>query len=50
MSGQDDELSQRFCGQLDIPQPVEPMWFETDPETLRRVRDALINRPTDEKR
>lgn len=46
MNARDDELPQRFSGQLELPPPAEPMWFETDPETLRRVRDALINLPT----
>lgn len=38
------DLPRRFSGQLDIP---EPLWFETDLETLRRVRDALINLPAE---
>lgn len=50
MSNQDDELPQRFSGQLDLPPPAAPLWFETDPDTLRRVRDALINLPTNPER
>lgn len=43
------ELPQRgrFSGVL-FPPPREPLWFETDRETLRRVRHGLINLPDDE--
>lgn len=43
-----DELPRRLSGQL-LPteqrQPLGPLWFEDDPELLRRVRDGLINLP-----
>lgn len=45
----DDDLPRRFSGQL-FPEPLEPLWFQDDPETLRRVRDGLINLPTDDER
>ncbi|NKQ59040.1 hypothetical protein HFP15_39980 [Amycolatopsis sp. K13G38] len=45
----EDELPRRFSGQL-FPEPLRPVWFEDNPETLRRVRDGLINLPTDDER
>lgn len=40
-----DDLPQRFSGQLDLPPPMESMRFETDPEILHRILTALINLP-----
>lgn len=45
-SSGEDELPQRFCGQL-FPDPLRPVRVETDIEILRRVRDGLIDLPAE---
>jgi hypothetical protein len=45
-----EELPRRFAGQLDLPPPQHPVWFETDLDRLRRVRNGLLNLSTDSER
>ncbi|WP_158559847.1 hypothetical protein [Prauserella sp. PE36] len=58
MSGYDNQLPKRVSGQLDVPARRIPRWhepdpgttFSNDPDTMRRVRDALVNLTTDRQR
>ncbi|GAA1227244.1 hypothetical protein GCM10009676_06740 [Prauserella halophila] len=46
--GGDDDLPRRasFSGVL-LPQPLEPLHFETNPDVLQRVLEGLYNLPID---
>jgi hypothetical protein len=39
-------LPHRISGQLEIPPPVTPLWFQDDPVLLERVRDGIERIPS----
>lgn len=38
-------LPHRISGQLEIPPPATPLWFQDDPDLLERVRDGIERIP-----
>lgn len=36
-----EELPRRLAGELHLPEPLTPLYFETRDEVLTRVRDGL---------
>lgn len=41
MTEQPDDLPRRFSGQLDLPEPLRPVYRDTREDVLVRVRDGL---------